>query len=314
MASFCIFAREHNYILMKSYRFFAAAIAVLASAPVFSQTVQGSVDEGFTIKAGDVTMTVSAKEGGKIMSYKYGDQEMLSQLRMQNQYGSTFWTSPQKEWNWPPVTEFDRGAYTDETPATDAGKSLVLTSQVARKLPFQIQKRYTPDPKGKFIKVAYTIVNKGDAERKVAPWEISRVVADESALIFFDAPVDGITPAGLIPFKAEAGASWYSFEQAPQNRKINSDGKGWLAYAAGNLLMIKKFADLTPAQPAPDEAEIQVYVNQGKTYIELESQGEYKNLQPGESLTWEVVWYLVELKEAPAPSKKLLDLVRKTIK
>ena len=228
---------------MKSYRLFVALVAAAISANASAQTVQGSVDEGFTIKAGNVTMTVSAKEGGKIMSYKYGDQEMLSQLRPANQYGSTFWTSPQKEWNWPPVTEFDRAAYTDETDAASAGKSLVLTSQVARKLPFQIQKRYTPDPKGKFINVAYTIINKGDAARQVAPWEISRVVADESALIFFDAPVEGITPAGLIPFKAEADASWYSFEQAPQNRKINSDGKGWLAYAAGNLLMIKKFDD-----------------------------------------------------------------------
>ena len=288
----------------------ASAISAHASA----QTVQGTADEGFTIKAGNVTMTVSAKEGGKILSYKYLDQEMLSQLRPANQYGSTFWTSPQKEWNWPPVTEFDRAAYTDETSAAIKGKALLLTSQTARKLPFQIQKLYTPDPKGKFISVAYTIINKGDAARQVAPWEISRVVADETALIFFDAPVEGITPAGLIPFKAEAGASWYSFEQAPQNRKINSDGKGWLAYAAGNLLMIKKFADITPDQPAPDEAEIQVYVNQGKTYIELESQGEYKTLQPGESLTWEVKWYLIPLKDAPAPSEKLLKLVRKTIK
>ena len=288
----------------------AAAISAHASA----QTVQGSVDEGFTIKAGNVTMTVSAKEGGKILSYKYLDQEMLSQLRPANQYGSTFWTSPQKEWNWPPVTEFDRAAYTDETSAAIKGKALLLTSQTGRKLPFQIQKLFTPDPKGKFISVAYTIINKGDAARQVAPWEISRVVADETALIFFDAPVEGITPAGLIPFKAEAGASWYSFEQAPQNRKINSDGKGWLAYAAGNLLMIKKFADITPDQPAPDEAEIQVYVNQGKTYIELESQGEYKTLQPGESLTWEVKWYLIPLKDVPAPSKKLLKFVRKTIK
>lgn len=299
---------------MKSYRLFAAAIAVLASAPVLAQTVQGSVDEGFTIKAGDVTMTVSAKEGGKLMSYKYGDKEILSQLRMQNQYGSTFWTSPQKEWNWPPVTEFDRGAYTDETSPADAGKALVLTSQVARKLPFQIQKRYTPDTKGKFIKVAYTIVNKGDAERKVAPWEISRVVADESGLIFFDAPVESITPAGLIPFKGEAGASWYNFETGAQNRKINADGKGWLAYAANGLLMIKQFDDLTPTQPAPEEAEIQVYVNQGKTYIELESQGEYKTLAPGESLTWTVNWYLIPLKDEAVPSKKLLNLVRKTIK
>ena len=299
---------------MRTYKFLTVLMTVVISGVASAQTVQGSVDDGFVIKAGNVTMTVSAKEGGKIMSYKYDDKEMLSQLRMANQYGSTFWTSPQKEWNWPPVTEFDRGAYTDETDAAKSSKSLLLTSQVARKLPFQIQKEYTPDPKGKYIRVSYTIINKGDAERQVAPWEISRVVADESGLIFFDAPVEGITPAGLIPFKGEAGASWYSFEQASQNRKINADGKGWLAYAADGLLMIKKFADLTPSQPAPDEAEIQVYVNQGKTYIELESQGEYKKLAPGESLTWTVDWYLIPVKDELVPSKKLLDLVRKTIK
>lgn len=291
----------------------AVMAVVTVSGGMFAQTVQGSADEGFVIKAGDVTMTISAKEGGKVMSYKYGDKEMLSQLRMQNQYGSTFWTSPQKEWNWPPVTEFDRGAYTAQDLA-DTPNQLVLTSQIARKLPFQIVKQYNPDPKGKYIRVAYTIINKGDTERKVAPWEISRVVADEEGLIFFDAPVESITPAGLIPFKGEAGASWYNFETGAQNRKINADGKGWLAYAANGLLMIKKFDDLTPSQPAPDEAEIQVYVNQGKTYIELESQGEYKTLAPGESLTWAVDWYLIPLKEKAVPSGKLLDLVRKTIK
>lgn len=291
----------------------AVMAAVTVSGGMFAQTVQGSADEGFVIKAGDVTMTISAKEGGKVMSYKYGDKEMLSQLRMQNQYGSTFWTSPQKEWNWPPVTEFDRGAYTAQDLA-DTPNQLVLTSQIARKLPFQIVKQYNPDPKGKYIRVAYTIINKGDTERKVAPWEISRVVADEEGLIFFDAPVESITPTGLIPFKGEAGASWYNFETGAQNRKINADGKGWLAYAANGLLMIKKFDDLTPSQPAPDEAEIQVYVNQGKTYIELESQGEYKTLAPGESLTWVVDWYLIPLKEKAVPSGKLLELVRKTIK
>ena len=291
----------------------AVMAAVTVSGGMFAQTVQGSADEGFVIKAGDVTMTISAKEGGKVMSYKYGDKEILSQLRMQNQYGSTFWTSPQKEWNWPPVTEFDRGAYTAQDLA-DTPNQLVLTSQIARKLPFQIVKQYNPDPKGKYIRVAYTIINKGDTERKVAPWEISRVVADEEGLIFFDVPVESITPAGLIPFKGEAGASWYNFETGAQDRKINADGKGWLAYAANGLLMIKKFDDLTPSQPAPDEAEIQVYVNQGKTYIELESQGEYKTLAPGESLTWAVDWYLIPLKEKAVPSGKLLDLVRKTIK
>ncbi len=296
---------------MKTYRLLTIAAALAVSVAVNAQTVSGSVDDGFEIKAGKVTMKVSAKEGGKIMSYKYDDVEMLSQLRMQNQYGSTFWTSPQKEWNWPPVTEFDRGAYTVES---DDSKQLVLTSQVARKLPFRISKQYTPDSKGKYIRVSYTITNKGEETRKVAPWEISRVVADEEGLIFFDAPVESITPANLIPFNGEAGASWYNFETGSQNRKINADGKGWLAYASNGLLMIKKFDDITSSQPAPDEAEIQVYVNQGKTYIELESQGEYKSLAPGEGLTWVVDWYLIPLKDKAVPSKKLLDLVRKTIK
>jgi len=49
---------------------------------------------------------------------------------------------------------------------------------------------------------------------------------------------------------------------------------------------------LTPEQAAPGEAEIQVYVNQGKTYIEIESQGAYTALAPGESLSWTVRWYL----------------------
>jgi hypothetical protein len=297
---------------MKANKRIAALLtAAFVCSALNAQTVRGSVDGGFEIRAGKVTMKVSAKEGGKIMSYKYDDQEMLSQLRMQNQYGSTFWTSPQKEWNWPPVNEFDRAAYTVES---DASNQLILTSQVGAKLPFQIQKKFTPDTKGRYIRVSYTIINKGDAARQVAPWEISRVVSDEQGLIFFDAPAESISPADLIPFRSQAGASWYNFESAPQNRKINADGKGWLAYASDNLLMIKKFDDLTPAQPAPDEAEIQVYVNQGKSYIELESQGAYKTLQPGDSLTWEVDWYLVPLKAKAEPSKKLLKLVRKTIR
>jgi hypothetical protein len=78
-------------MFMKSYKLCAfLLLAAIAAAHASAQTVQGSVDEGFTSKAGNVTMTVSAKEGGKILSYKYGDQEMLSQLRPANQYGSTF--------------------------------------------------------------------------------------------------------------------------------------------------------------------------------------------------------------------------------
>ena len=289
----------------------AAVMFTAAGSAVNAQGVSGSQESGYEIKAGEVTMTVSATEGGKIMSYKYAGREMLAQSRVPNQYGSTFWTSPQVEWNWPPVNEFDRMEYTliSSTP-----NQLILQSRVAQKLPFQITKRYTPDPKGRFIRITYTITNMGSETRQVAPWEISRVVSDESGLIFFDAPAEQITPAGLIPLKSELRASWYTFESAQQNRKINSDGKGWLAYAVNGLLMIKKFDDIGPSEWAPNEAEIQIYINQGKTYIELESQGAYKTVAPGESLDWSVDWYMIPYNDDVAPSKKLLKTVNKTIK
>ena len=106
------------------------------------------------------------------------------------------------------------------------------------------------------------------------------------------------------------GAAWYTPDEANENRKINADGKGWLAYANKGLLLVKKFEDLKPNQPAPDEAEIQVYVNRGKTYIELESQGAYTTLQPQEELNWTVRWYLKPYEGETLPSKALLKLIK----
>ena len=60
------------------------------------------------LKVGDVTMTISPRQGGKVLSLKYQDQEVISQSKFPESFGSTFWTSPQKEWNWPPVPEFDK--------------------------------------------------------------------------------------------------------------------------------------------------------------------------------------------------------------
>lgn len=293
---------------MKTSTIAAIAFAMLAvssckTAQVSSQLTPIEGDQ-YTLTMGDATMTISAAEGGKIMSYKLGDKEMIAQLKRPNQYGSTFWTSPQVEWNWPPVAEFDTRAYEK---ISETG-TLVLKSSVAAKLPFSIQKEYKANTKKGCIDITYSIKNEGDAARKVAPWEISRVISTETGQIFFEADAADIEPADLLPFTFEEGAAWYTFESARQNRKINADGEGWLAYTDDGMLMIKKFDNLdkAQAQPAPGEAEIQVYVNMGKSYIELESQGAYKELQPGESLQWTVSWYLLPV----SPDASKADLIK----
>ena len=272
-------------------------------------SAQTDNDGKYTLKNGKMTMVIDGAKGGKILSLKYGDQEVISQLRWPEAFGSTFWTSPQKEWNWPPVLEYDKKPYTVE----EKDGVLRMTSEVSERLKCRIRKAFAVDEKKQAFVITYTIINEGDEARKVAPWEITRV-QNEGGLIFFEAPVEGITPAGLMNFKDAYGAAWYQTDETNGNRKVNADGKGWLAYYNKGLLLVKQFEDLDASQPAPDEAEIQVYVNRGKAHIELESQGAYTLLQPKEELSWTVRWYLQPSDQPLEPSKALLKQVKKMIK
>ena len=266
-------------------------------------------DGKYTLQNGERTMVIDAAKGGKILSLKYGEREVISQLRWPEAFGSTFWTSPQKEWNWPPVPEYDKRPYTVE----QKDGVLTLTSEVSERMKYRIRKAFAVDERDGAFVITYTIINESDEVRKVAPWEITRV-QNEGGLIFFEAPVEGITPAGLMDFKDAFGAAWYQTDETNGNRKVNADGKGWLAYYNNGLLLVKQFDDLDASQPAPDEAEIQVYVNRGKAHIELESQGAYTTLQPKETVSWTVRWYLQPSDLSAEPSEKLLKQVKKILK
>ena len=283
---------------------FISLLTVLFACPVLGQDTEGK----YTLSNGHLQMVIDAERGAKILSLKYDDQEVISQSRWPESFGSTFWTSPQKEWNWPPVPEIDKQPYTVE----NDGKVLRMTSGVSDRLKYRIRKEFSVDEKDGAFVITYSIINESKETRQVAPWEITRV-KNEGGLIFFEAPADSIWPAGLMNFTNAQGAAWYVADEAQQNRKVNADGKGWLAYLANGLLLVKRFEDLDATQPAPGEAEVQVYVNRGKTYIELENQGPYSTLQPQQQLSWTVRWYLLPYDGSPTPSEALLKLCRNVI-
>lgn len=283
---------------------FISLLTVLFACPVLGQDTEGK----YTLSNGHLQMVIDAERGAKILSLKYDDQEVISQSRWPESFGSTFWTSPQKEWNWPPVPEIDKQAYSVEKD----GKVLRMTSGVSDRLKYRIRKEFSVDEKDGAFVITYSIINESNETRQVAPWEITRV-KNEGGLIFFEAPADSIWPAGLMNFTNAQGAVWYVADEVQQNRKVNADGKGWLAYLANGLLLVKRFEDLDATQPAPGEAEVQVYVNRGKTYIELENQGPYSTLQPQQQLSWTVRWYLLPYDGSPTPSETLLKLCRNVI-
>ncbi len=285
------------------------SLFLMAVAFGVTTTLAQDNDGKYTLQNGERTMVIDAAKGGKILSLKYGEREVISQLRWPEAFGSTFWTSPQKEWNWPPVPEYDKRPYTVE----QKDGVLTLTSEVSERMKYRIRKAFAVDERDGAFVITYTIINESDEVRRVAPWEITRV-QNEGGLIFFEAPVEGITPAGLMDFKDAFGAAWYQTDETSGNRKVNADGKGWLAYYNNGLLLVKQFDDLDASQPAPDEAEIQVYVNRGKAHIELESQGAYTTLQPKETVSWTVRWYLQPSDLSAEPSEKLLKQVKKMLK
>ena len=169
----------------------------------FTTTAQAQGETNlYQLKNGDLTMSIDINKGGKILSLKHKDIETIPQSRFPESFGSTFWTSPQKEWNWPPVPEYDKNPY---TVVEQSDKKLVIKSQVSERMKYQIGKTFTTDAKSGAYVITYTIKNEADETRKVAPWEITRVT-NADGIIFFDAPLEGITPAGLMNFTARRTA------------------------------------------------------------------------------------------------------------
>ena len=297
-------------------RFVLAAAALLTATALSAQTVQLLDDEKYAVSVQNLTMVVDAAHGGKILSFKLGEQEVIAQNPAAapqpaqeegqqprrrwfnpNSYGSTFWTSPQKEWNWPPVPEYDSLPYTAEI--TDgpvkivdvAIPALVLEGQVS-KFGYRVRKTITTDPSDLAFIVTYSIVNESGETRKVAPWEITRV--PNGGFLEFDAKPEGVTPADLMKVTFGEDIAKLEVDVANENRKINVDGKGWLNFRDNGLVMTKRFPDIAPEDAAPGEAEIQVYIDARKSFVEIEAQGPYTELAPGEKLDWTVRWYLAE--------------------
>ena len=167
--------------------------------------------------------------------------------------------------------------------------ALFLEGQVS-KYGYRVCKTFTVDPSDLAFVVTYSIVNASDETRKVAPWQISRV--PNGGFLEFDVKPEGVTPADLMKVTFDEGQATLEVDVADQNRKINVDGKGWLNFRDHGLVLTQRFPDIAQEDAAPGEAEIQVYIDARKSFVEIEAQGPYTELKPGEKLDWTVRWYL----------------------
>jgi hypothetical protein len=268
----------------------------------------------YTIKNAAQELTIDPAIGGRITELKLNGINFLTTKSIHPIFwGSTLWPSPQKIWGGPDLVELDRSLYAD----TVFGNTLKMVSKPDPNSGFIFTKEISVNKKLEAFELKYSITNGSDTIRKVAAWEVTRV--QTGGLTFFPTG-QGLrwgNIAGLV--KESNGISWFNYEPEKipsKHNKFFSDGKeGWVAQVNNGIIFIKYFKDEPKELAAPSEAEIEVYTNPDKTYLEVEVQGGYTTLKPGASLTWSVFWYIKKLPKMDISigNQKLIDFVRNQI-
>ena len=269
----------------------------------------------YSIKIQNQELEADPATGGRIISIKLNGKNFLTGKEINASYwGSTLWPSPQKIWGGPDLAELDNKAY-----SVSLEKNVIkMVSQKEPKFGFVFTKEISGSMQDSSFTIKYSITNQSGSAKKVAPWEVTRVYPD--GLAFY--PKGKGERWGNIANLAEDknGITWFDYrrDKIPAlHNKFFSDGtEGWIAHVNENIIFVKTFPDIALEQAAPSEAELEIYTNPAKTYMEIEQQGAYEELQPSASLSWQVTWYMRKLPaniKAEAGNPGLVAYVRKLV-
>src|SRR5579862_7847408 len=90
----------------------------------------------------DVSFEVDARTGGRVTALRLAGRNLLTGPEVDaGNFGSTFWTSPQSSWGWPPVPEVDHAEYR----AAIEGSAIVMRSARSPHLGVEIEKVFSAD-------------------------------------------------------------------------------------------------------------------------------------------------------------------------
>ncbi|TLV02527.1 DUF4380 domain-containing protein [Dyadobacter luticola] len=275
----------------------------------------------FEISLGDQVMRIDPSKGGRISNLILSGEDFLTDSTINNfNWGSTFWFSPQSDWNWPPSAEIDNKPYT----ASMVGDVVKMISQKDSKTGLVVTKEISADAKSGSFVLKFIITNHSRKPQKVAPWEVTRVKTN--GLAFFPVGKDSARGGLMSSTEIQDGIFYYSYQKdklpLKGDRQIYADGsEGWLAQVNGDVILVKKFPDISLEQTAPKEGEVELFASEvsdtNPGYVEIEHQGPYSELAPNASSVWVTRWFLRKLPAnipVQAGGKPLVDYVRTLVK
>ena len=245
----------------------------------------------YVIEFGPYSAEVDPADGARIVAFSLnGSSVIASRKGSPEAYGSTLWTSPQSDWQWPPPPEIAAA----EWQARVEGSTLVLTSETSPKLNLSAEQRLRGDQDTGALVIDVILKNHGSEPRKVAPWQNTRV--RPGGLTFYPSTEPAVAESHRL--EPVDGIVWFQHDPGgvTESYKLFGDGnEGWLAHVDGDLLLVKVFPDVPPDAQAPGEAEIEIYVPGSGGFVEVEQQGAYEAISPGGESRWTVRWLVRRL-------------------
>lgn len=261
-------------------------------------TVEQLPNKDYNFTMGDQLLEaqLSPEDGGKLVSLKYQEQELLTLAKADSlAYGSTFWPSPH-DWGWPPPKEIDRLPYSAKLSENNV---LRMEGKAIKKLGLQFIKQFSLQASDTTLRFDYFIVNVSDTNKLVAPWEVTRV--PKGGFSFF--PVGKDYPAFNNVASGTEGDLYYcdvSDLYDKKAQKLSFDAQhGWLAHVSNGVLLVKQFEDISIEKLAPKAGDVEIYIDNDSDYVELESQGAYIDLSPGDTIAYHTKWHLRAVSLSP---------------
>jgi hypothetical protein len=231
--------------------------------------------------------------GGKITEFRRVDGANLftgAAVDATN-FGSTVWTAPQADWDWPPPPAIDSDPYT-VTVDEAAGSITMVSSGVPVAGPnVTVTKVFTADLCAEAVDINLTVTNAGAAAASFSVWQISRVLP--GGLSFFPGPealLTGDPEKTPVVTQYVAGAHWFDHaaNSVMDDKLFAEASPGWIAFTQGTDLFVKSWTDVT-AHP-PQHGEVEIY--DGGTYVELEVIGDFASIAPGASAAFDIRWHV----------------------
>lgn len=257
-------------------------------------TLAGAIDRdgSYVLEFGDTYFAAQAA-GGKIIEFRRagGSNLFTGPSANETNFGSTLWTAPQADWDWPPPTAVDSEAYTVAVDDAAATITMVSNGTPTPGPDVTVTKVFAADLCANAIDITYTVTNNGAAADEFAPWEVTRV--QPGGLTFFGAQ-EGLLAGSTLTAQYETDTYWFDhMVDSTGDLKLFAEAtQGYVAYTQGTDLFVKAFMDVPTGAHPPDHGEIEVYEDTNDGYVEVEVIGANASVAAGASTSMHVRWFV----------------------